>query len=259
MNRLFPFVAAAGFAAMFAAFSPAALASAWDKRTYVTFSQSVEVPGAVLEPGRYIMKLVDSPATRNIVQFTNERENHVYATAIAINAYRAEPSDRTLITFYEAPAGQPEAMKTWFYPGDQYGQEFIYPKGHLPLFAKASYQPPSEPAPLVSATPAPPENTSTEPSVAAQSTSAPASTAAVNAAPDPPPSAPPAPVEIAQATPPSSANTPVEVEHNSTPAADTTLPKTASETYTLALIGLIALGGAAALRKSASSGDGSGS
>jgi len=97
-------------------------ADTWDKKTTVNFSQPVEVPGYVLQPGRYIMKLVSLPADRHMVQFTNERENRVYVTARAVPSYRAEVSDKTVLTFYEAPSGQPEPIKNWYYPGDNFGQ-----------------------------------------------------------------------------------------------------------------------------------------
>src|SRR5438477_6758825 len=105
-----------------------ARADAWNKKTIVDFSRPVEVPGVVLQPGKYVLKLVDSPSNRNIVQISNARENHVYATVLTIPAYRQQPADKTVFTFYEMPAGQPEALHTWFYPGDTYGQEFPYPK-----------------------------------------------------------------------------------------------------------------------------------
>jgi hypothetical protein len=30
--------------------------------------------------------------------------------------------------FSERPGDSPEALRAWFYPGDNYGQEFVYPK-----------------------------------------------------------------------------------------------------------------------------------
>ena len=30
--------------------------------------------------------------------------------------------------FSERPADSPEALRAWFYPGDNFGQEFVYPK-----------------------------------------------------------------------------------------------------------------------------------
>ena len=131
MNKIRLFVAALSCAATMSVLAPSMSAGLWDKRTIVTFSGAVEVPGTVLQPGRYIMKLVDSPADRHIVQFSNERENHVFATVIAIPAWRENPSSKSIFTFYEAPVGQPQAMKTWYYPGDNFGQEFVYPKDRL--------------------------------------------------------------------------------------------------------------------------------
>src|SRR5258706_12695655 len=39
-----------------------------------------------------------------------------------------ETPSKTIFTFYEMPAGQAEVMHEWFYPGDNYGQEFAYGK-----------------------------------------------------------------------------------------------------------------------------------
>jgi hypothetical protein len=83
------------------------------------------------------MKLVDSPADRHIVRIMNERENQVMATILAIPAYREKTPDKTLFTFYEMPVGQPEALKEWFYPGDNYGQEFAYSKKRAAEIAQA--------------------------------------------------------------------------------------------------------------------------
>ena len=33
-----------------------------------------------------------------------------------------------MFTFWETPPGQPKALRAWFYPGDNFGQEFAYPK-----------------------------------------------------------------------------------------------------------------------------------
>ena len=75
------FSLACGLAAALTASTAVARADAWDKKTTVSFSQPVEVPGYVLQPGRYVMKLVDLPADRHVVQFMNERQNHIYAAA----------------------------------------------------------------------------------------------------------------------------------------------------------------------------------
>jgi hypothetical protein len=51
-----------------------------------------------------------------------------YATIMAIPNFRLKTTDKTEMTFRERPAGQPEALRAWFYPGRQWGEEFVYPK-----------------------------------------------------------------------------------------------------------------------------------
>src|SRR5215831_5374680 len=74
-------------------------ADAWNKKTYVTISQSIEVPGAILAPGKYVFKLMDSASNRHIVQILNADENHVYTTNLAFAKERMEPADKTILTF----------------------------------------------------------------------------------------------------------------------------------------------------------------
>jgi len=128
MSRKSIMPALLSFAAMTVAVAPAVHADAWDKKTIATFSQSIEIPGKILAPGTYVFKLMESPSNRHIVRIMNERENEVVATVLAIPNYRLEPRSKTVFTFYEMPGGQPEVLREWFYPGDNFGQEFAYSK-----------------------------------------------------------------------------------------------------------------------------------
>ena len=67
-------------------------ADAWDKKTILTVKEPIQVPGAVLQPGTYVMKLVDSLAYRHIVRIMNEREDEVITTSLAIPNYRLRPT-----------------------------------------------------------------------------------------------------------------------------------------------------------------------
>ena len=119
-------------------------AQTWNKRTIMKFSQTVEIPGVgqkFLPAGTYVFKLVDSLSNRDIVQISNEDETHVFATILAIPNYRLQATDETVITFRERPAGQPEAIRAWFYPGANWGQEFVYPKTRAIELAKVTQQP----------------------------------------------------------------------------------------------------------------------
>lgn len=118
-----------------------------NKLTIFTFSQPVEIPGGkVLPAGTYAFKLLDSPGDRNIVQIFDKDQMKLYATVMAIPDYRPNPSDKPIITFAETKQGGPVAIKEWFYPGDQYGQEFVYPKDRAVQIAQQANQPvPSQP------------------------------------------------------------------------------------------------------------------
>ena len=119
-------------------------ADAWNKKTIVTFSQPVEIPGVgaqVLPAGTYVFKLLDSLSDRNIVQIFNQDQTHVFATILAIPNYRLQATDKTVMTFRERPAGTPEAIRAWFYPGANWGQEFVYPKKRAIELAKLTHEP----------------------------------------------------------------------------------------------------------------------
>ena len=109
----------------------AARADNWDKKTIVTFSDSVEIPGQVLPAGTYVFKLANSISDRHIVQIWNGDETQILATILAIPIYRLEPPDETIFEFDERPADSPMALHSWFYPGDNTGQEFVYPRYRL--------------------------------------------------------------------------------------------------------------------------------
>ncbi|MGB7283170.1 MAG: hypothetical protein WBE13_12980 [Candidatus Acidiferrum sp.] len=103
-------------------------ADTWNRKTIVTFSDSVEIPGQILPPGTYVFKLFNSIADRDIVQVWTGDETQLLATLMAVPDYRPEPPDEPLFWFDERPAGSPVAIHSWFYPGDTKGEDFIYPE-----------------------------------------------------------------------------------------------------------------------------------
>jgi len=109
-----------------AALAPGARADQWDRKTVVTFSDSVEIPGQVLPAGTYVFRLADSPTDRHIVQIWNADETQILATTMAIPNSRSERPDKSIFEFEERAGNAPMALKVWFYPGDSTGQEFIY-------------------------------------------------------------------------------------------------------------------------------------
>jgi len=135
---------------------PGAYADEWNKKTTMTFTGPVEIPGQVLSAGTYVFKLADSQADRNIVQVFNKAEDHLYGTFLTIPDYRMRPTGKSVIMFEERAAGAPEAVKAWFYPGDLYGNEFVYPKVKATELAKNGKQSvPSMPEEMAANTKAP--------------------------------------------------------------------------------------------------------
>jgi hypothetical protein len=214
--------ACAGFLAL--TFMPGMKADEWDKRTKVTINEPIIAGNKVLQPGTYIWKLMDSASNRHIVQIFNADQSQLETTVLAIPDYRLKPADKTQFAFYETPAGVPKAVHAWFYPGDNYGQAFAFPKKLVAQLASARPVPvPENYAPPVS------QNEQVEtPAPAAAPAPEPAQEVAQNTTPEPPPA--------------------VTTQDNTTPVQQTTpapaarvLPKTASYAPLVGLIGLFSM------------------
>ncbi|HVP45042.1 MAG TPA: hypothetical protein VMT32_00615, partial [Bryobacteraceae bacterium] len=111
-----------------------------NKKTEVTFTEPVEIPGQVLPAGTYVFKIADTLGDRDVVQIFNKDETHIYATILAVPDYRMEPTGKTVIHFEERAANTPQAVKAWFYPGDNYGYQFVYPNSRAMELAKRTNQ-----------------------------------------------------------------------------------------------------------------------
>jgi LPXTG-motif cell wall-anchored protein len=207
-----------------------AQADQWDKRTILTVNEPMQIRETLLQPGQYVLKLVNSSSDRHIVQIYNADQTHLINTIMAIPDYRVQVTGYTRFVMWETPEGSAKALKAWFYPGDSFGQEFPYPK-HLQQIAFA--QPAAPPPPPPVAEPAPPE-----PAVQPQaSIEEPSSQQPVEIAQNSPPP-PPTPSATTEPSPQTPATT--------TPAQ---LPKTASPYPMFGFAGLLLLGIGGLLRQ----------
>jgi len=220
------------------------MADQWNKKTYITINEAVQVPGKVLQPGRYVMKLAESQSNRHIVQIYNDREDQLQTTVLAIPNYRMQPTGKTEFQWWETPAGQPKAIRAWFYPGDNFGQEFAYPKSEAVAIASSTNQQvpttyAESEANLATARVGTVDKAGTELELDRQTYSR-----ADGAQAQTPPPATERPVEMAQnrATPQA---TPVPEEQ----MRERTLPTTASPIPMAALAGLFALGASVGVRR----------
>jgi len=225
-------------AALGTMFLPGARADDWNRKTVMTFSAPVEIPGVhlkgwgVLPAGTYVFKILDSSSDRHIVQIFNKDQTMIYATILAIPNYRLRATDKTVVTFRERPAGQPEALRAWFYPGRNWGEEFVYPKAKAIELAKTTKTPVLFTEVEIPLEVTEPIKTADEP-VVVQLKQAPVR--AIQPTGDE--------VELAQVVTPPPAQTQIaEAE------ADRKLPTTASPLPLIALFGLVFLVGAVTFR-----------
>jgi hypothetical protein len=109
------------------AIAPKVTADELDQKVIATFDKPVEVPGnVVLEPGTYLFKLRDPESLNHVVIIESPDGHHTYATVLGMNDYRTYSTGKPQFLFGEVPAGQPARLKAMYYPGENYGQEFIY-------------------------------------------------------------------------------------------------------------------------------------
>ena len=128
MKRNLPVFAALATVLMSSSFVPSLKADEYDKRTIITISQPIDVQGTILPAGQYILRLQDSSSNRDIVYIFNGEETQLITTVMAIPADRVRTPEKSEFSFYETTPGQPAALHTWFYPGNENGFEFLRPK-----------------------------------------------------------------------------------------------------------------------------------
>lgn len=176
-----------------------AQADEWNKRTTLTINQPMQVQDTYLEPGQYVFKLLDSQSDRHIVQIFNADQNHLITTILAIPDYRIQPTGKSRFTMWETPAGYVAALKEWYYPGDNFGQQFRYPKNLRAVeVAQTFTQQTPPPAPEAAPAPAPQEQAQVEQQQTeiAQNTPPPPPPAVEQPAPAPEPAPAPAPAVL---------------------------------------------------------------
>ena|ERR1700719_2992509 len=107
-------------------FVPQGRADESDKKTIVTINEPIQVPGKVLPAGTYVFKLI-STNDRTLVAIYNADDTHLVTMVQGIPDSRMVTPDKAIIQLEERSPEQPEALKAWFYPGDNAGVEFVYP------------------------------------------------------------------------------------------------------------------------------------
>jgi hypothetical protein len=112
-----------------------------DYRTYFTFSAPVTLPGVTLPAGKYIFRLADPDSSRKVINVLSADGKRSLAMLHTIpNQATKAPKDAE-IRFMETSAKVPPPVKTWWYAGKAIGYEFIYPRKQALELAKATSEP----------------------------------------------------------------------------------------------------------------------
>lgn len=87
-----------------AALGAGARADSWDKKTIVTFGDSVEIPGQALPAGTYVFRLANSSSNRHIVQVWSGDESQLVDTLLAVSDYRLYEGDEGFSSLWSGQA-----------------------------------------------------------------------------------------------------------------------------------------------------------
>lgn len=229
-HRLVPLALALSLAGIVMT-SAASAQTTLNNRTLLTFSQPVEVPGQVLPAGTYTFELHDSMSNRHIVQIFDEAGTKLLAIVLAIPNSRVVTTEETVITFHEVPAGQPQALRAWFYPNQTVGQEMAYSKTRAQALSATAN----------AAVPAVDDSVYADAKADAMKT---ADIVSVTPEPKAPVAVVTEPVRPVQVDP-----APVEPTRAAAPAPRRELPRTASPLPMLALFGFSAIAAGMAMRR----------
>lgn len=150
MSKLLRFCAI--IATVLAVMTPLSTAAqtTYDKLTYLTFSGTVQVPGATLPAGTYRFHLTNPDTSRNVMQVLSYDGGTVFSMFHTIPAWRPDATTDPAVTFKEVPVDVPPPIGSMFYGGERLGYEFLYPGGP-DMTALTAPQPPItyEPAPVI--------------------------------------------------------------------------------------------------------------
>lgn len=114
-----------------------ALAGASLRKTKITFSQPVRVPGMTLSAGTYYFS-APLPNSRTIVRIEDENRKFV-AHFMGLLDYSRRPS-HDIVTFGDHDCG-PKAIKSWSYPPSGSAVRFVYSQEEAASIAAACNEP----------------------------------------------------------------------------------------------------------------------
>jgi hypothetical protein len=106
-----------------ACLAPSVRADDRSKETHFTIAQPLQVQGVLLAPGQYVFKLAAADTEQRVVSIDDVAGRRL-GVVIGVSAYRSNANDKNRFVFSQPTGNQPSTLKSWFYPGDNFGVEF---------------------------------------------------------------------------------------------------------------------------------------
>jgi hypothetical protein len=97
----------------------------WLRDTRMTVQEPIQIPGAILEPGTYLIRMAQT-TDRHVVEFWTENREELVMTTFSVGEIMDNYADDVMLRFEERPAHEPVRLDVWFYPGYMTGLQFLY-------------------------------------------------------------------------------------------------------------------------------------
>ncbi len=107
---------------------PVATADADNREVQFTVNGPVEAPGVILGPGTYDLKLMGDGSTVAGIWSGDGSKFYGYFDTVPVD--RNHTPRKASVVLEGSGKAAPNRIEEWFYPGDQDGNEFLYPKTH---------------------------------------------------------------------------------------------------------------------------------
>lgn len=100
--------------------------------SFLNVVEPLDVGGTILQPGKYVIRVLPGNQNRNLLQVTNEDYSKIFTTVLSIpHAIGAnEEQTNTEYVLYPAVAGVPRALRTWYAVDStsKGGHDIVYPE-----------------------------------------------------------------------------------------------------------------------------------
>ena len=119
---------------------PAAFAQNTPEASILPVTEPLDVGGTILQPGTYTIRVLPSLTDRNKIQITSQDGSQIFATVLTV-PHQLEPGEEvpnTTFVYYPAGDGMPRALRTWFAsdPPGRHGHDIVYEEDRAKVLAR---------------------------------------------------------------------------------------------------------------------------